>query len=177
MLPRALRLQLWKKMAQTTPNLPTEQVAQTKPVSGSPPTFVASQWYPSMLVGFQAKNIPWINGLTNLLNVAMFYTSNGQISMPWMRQQNFIFGADQVPSVDLRNLMNFSKLIYQHFFTDLGQPYQQALTPQQIADKINLLRNSPFFTNLSATSPTGQLAAHIGGNLRELIRDYLQQIK
>jgi hypothetical protein len=179
MLSRRLRLKLWEKIAQTPPpsNLPTTQVAQTTTVSGSPPTFLATDWYPGIIVGFQAKNTPIINGLANLLNTAIFYTSNGQFSFPWMRQQNFVFGTDQFPSVDLRNLMNFSKLLYQQIFTNLGAPYQQPLTPQQIAKKIALLRSSQFLGNLSSTSPTSQLAGKIRGNVRELIANFLLRIK
>lgn len=178
MLPRQLRLKLWEKMAQTPPpNLPTTQVAQTKTVSGSPPAFTATSWYPSIIVGFQAKSVPIINGLSNLLNTALFYTSDGKVHMPFLRQQNFIFSTDQYPDINLRNLANFSKLIYQQLFTNMGAPYQQALTPPQIAEKIALLRNSPFLGNLTATNPTSQLATKISGNVRELITNYLLQIK
>lgn len=178
MLPRQLRLKLWEKIAQTPPaNTPTTQVAQTTTVSGSPPVFVASDWYPSVIVGFQSKNTPIINGLSNLLNTALFYTSNGQVHLPWMRQQNFVFGSDQFPDPNLRNLMNFSKLVYQQIFTNMGAPYQQPLTQPQIAEKIALLRNSPFLGNLSATNPTSQLATKISGNVRELITNYLLRIK
>lgn len=178
MLPRPLRLKLWEKIAQTPPsNLPTTQVAQTKTVSGSPPFFTASDWYPGIIIGFQAKNVPIINGLSNLLNTALFYMSNGQVHLPFLRQQNFIFSTDQYPDHNLRNLANFSKLIYQQIFTNMGVPYQQPLSPQQIAEKIALLRNSQFISNLSATNPTSQLATKISGNLRELITNYLLRIK
>jgi len=179
MLPRQLRLKLWEKIAQTPPppNTPTPQVAQTQTVSGSPPIFIATDWYPSIIIGFQSKNAPIINGLSNLLNTTLFYTSGGQVHLRWMREQNFTFGSDQFPSSNLRNLMNFSKLIYQQIFTNMGVPYQQPLTPQQIAEKIALLRSSQFLGNLSATNPTSQLATKISGNVRELITNFLLRIK
>jgi len=178
MTPRLIRLRFWQKLAQSIPaNLPTAQVTKNQPVSGTPPTFIASEWYPSIIIGWQSKNVPWINGLTSLINTALFYTSNGQIHIPWMRAQNFFFQLDQIPSVDLRNLMNFTKLMYNQIFTNLGYSYQQSLTPQQITAKVNILRNSPFLLNLSLTNPSSQLASKIGGNLRQFIVNYLLQIK
>lgn len=172
------RLKLLGKIAQNVPqNLPTDSVANTTPITGSPPAFNASDYYPSMRIGFQTKNIPWINGLANLLNTSMFYAGGGKVSLPWMRSVNFTFGTDQVPSVDLRNIMNFTKLVYSQLFTNLGQAYQQPLTPEQIAEKIEILRNSQFYNNLSQVNPTGQLSTKIGGNLKTLINSYLLQIK
>jgi hypothetical protein len=165
------------KLAQTQNNLPTTQVAKTKPVINNPPSFTATDWFPNVIVGFRERNIPAINGLTGLLNMAMFYTSDGQVHMQRLREQNFIFATDQIPDTNLRNLMSFSKLVYQTLFTHNGQPYQQALDSQQIAEKVNLLQSSPFLLNLSATSPTSQLAAKIGGNVREFIFNYLQRIR
>lgn len=172
------RLKVLIKIAQNVPqDLPTDSVANTQPVTGSPPLFNASDYYPSMRIGFQVKNMPWINGLANLLNTSMFYASSGKVTLPWMRSVNFTFGTDQVPSVDLRNIMNFTKLVYNQLFTNLGQAYQQPLTPDQIIEKIELLRNSQFYNNLSRVNPTGQLSIKIGGNLKTLINSYLLQIK
>ena len=172
------RLKILNKIAQTVPgNLPTDSVANTTPVTGSPPAFNASDYYPSFRIGFQAKNVPWINGLANLLNTSMYYASNGKVSLPWMRSVNFNFGADQVPSVDLRNIMNFTKLVYNQLFTNLGQAYEQPLTPEQIDEKIRLLKVSQFYNNLSQINPSGQLTIKIGGNLKTLINSYLLQIK
>lgn len=173
-----IRLKILIKMAQNVPqNLPTDSVANAQPVTGSPPAFTASDYYPSMRIGFQARNMPWINGLANLLNSSAFYTSNGKVTLPWMRSVNFTFGTDQVPSVDLKNIMNFTKLVYNQLFTNLGQAYQQPLTPEQIAEKIELLKNSQFYNNLSRVNPTSQLSIKIGGNLKTLINSYLLQIK
>lgn len=177
MLPRIFRIKLLKKIAQTPPNLPTSGVSQTTVVSGSPPSFIASSYYPSTIIAFQAKNIPWINGLANLLNIATYYSSNGQVNLSWMRSNNFNFSTDQVPSTDLKNLMVFSKLVYGQLFTNSGAAYQQPLTPQEISDKIKILNSSQALNNLSAVQPTSQLSTKIGGNLRELIKNYLLQIK
>lgn len=172
------RLKILNKIAQAVlpTDLPTDAMA-TKPVTGSPPSFNATDFYPGITAGFQAKNVPWINGLANLLNSSLYYSSAGKVHLPWMRSVNFNFGADQAPSVDLKNIMNFTKLVYNQLFTNLGQNYQQPLTPEQIAEKVRLLRASQPYNNLSQTNPTGQLATKIGGNLKTLINNYLLQIK
>lgn len=181
MLPRPIRLKLWTKIAQTVPvpgpnDQPSTQAAKPTSVSGSPPVFIASDWYPTIITGFQTKNMSKINHLADLLNLSLFYTSGGKINMRWMKEQNWTFSTEQFPSTDLRNLMNFSKLVYYHIFSDSGAPYQRSLTPEQINQKLNILRSSPFLNNLSAVNPTSQLATKIGGNIKTLITDSLLQI-
>lgn len=173
------RLRLLKKLAQTNvpANTVTDSVAATTPVSGSPPVFSASGYYPTINLGFQAKNVPIINGLANILNTALYYTSNGQVSLPWMRGVNFNFSSDQSPSVDLKNIMNFSKLVYNQLFTNLGDNYRQQLTPEQIAEKIQVLKSSAPLNNLSPNIQNTQLSSKIGGNLKTIINNYLLQIK
>lgn len=172
---RRERITILAKIAQTA--LPQDTTTPNTVVSGSPPTFIASNFYPSMMVGLQAKNVPWVNGLANILNTALYYTSGGKVHMPWLRQTNFNFATDQAPSADLRNILNFSKLVYNQLFTNHGANFEQALIPEQIAERIRILANSSFFNNLSQVNPTGQLASKIGGNLKTIINDYLLQIK
>lgn len=172
---RKERLAILKKIAQTA--LPQDTTTPSTVVSGSPPSFIASNFYPSMMVGLQSKNVPWVNGLANILNTALYYTSGGKVHMPWLRQTNFNFATDQAPSVDLRNILSFSKLVYNQLFSDHGAAFEVALSPEQLADRIRILSNSPFFNNLSQVSNTGQLASKIGGNLKTIINDYLLQIK
>jgi len=172
-----LRLKILEKIAQTTLNLPTDQISQTKTVAGSPPTFIATDYYPSIILGFSAKNAPIINGLSNLLNNALYYSSNGQVNLSWMRSNNFNFGTSQVPSIDLKNIMELCKLLYNKIYTDLGQSYKKTLTSEEISEKVKLLDNSQYLSNLSSVQPTSQLATKIGGNLKTLIHNYLAQIK
>lgn len=178
MVSQRLRIKFIEKMAQATPpNVPTEAVAETTSVSSSPPPFNALDYYPTMILGFQARNMPWINGLAQLLNTVMFYSSNGKVTLPWMRSNNFSFSTDQVPSADLKKLMNFTKLVYMQLFTDLGSTYKHPLTVSQIADKIRILDSSQFLNNLSSVQPGGQVATKVGGNVKTLIHNYLLQIK
>lgn len=170
------RKKIFERIAQTAP-LPTAQVAQTQSVSGSPPSFVVSNYYPSVILAFGNKNIPWINQLGNIINTSLFYTSNGQISLVTLKNVNFNFESDQAPSVDLKNLINFTKLMYNTIFTNLGQSYTQALNQQQIKDKVTKLFQSQPLNNLSSVNPIGQLATKINGNLKESIKNLLLQIQ
>jgi hypothetical protein len=178
MTDRILRLRILRRLAQVnSPEIPTDEVAKTTSVSGSPPSFNALDSYPSIITAFQSKNVPWINGLGNLLNTCLYYTSNGKVTLPWMKSNNFNFDASQVPSVDLKNLMNLTKLVYTQLFTNLGQPYKAQLTPLQIAEKISNLNSNQFLNNLSSIQSGGQINTKIGGNVKNLIQNYLLQIK
>lgn len=171
------RLKILNKIAQTTTTQTTDAVNQTNSVSGAPPEFTATNYYPSIIIGFTSKNVPWINGLTNVLNLALFYTSNGQVNLTWMKNNNFNIGTTAIPSQDLKNIANFCKVLYQNIYTNLGQNYQQPLNTQQIAEKINILNNNQFLNNLPTTMISGQLQSKLGGNLKTIIKNYLLQIK
>lgn len=174
-----LRRRIFEKLAQAAPpdNLPTTEVTQTQTVSGSPPVFIATDYYPSMVIGLTSKNATIINGLTNLLNQALFYTSGGNVHLQWMKSVNFNFGTTDIPSVDLKNLMGLAKQIYNQLYMNQGEPYSKQLTPQEIAKKLAPLKSSNFISNLSSTSPMGQLSSKIGGNVKTLINNYLLQIQ
>lgn len=174
-----LRKSFLNKLAQTSniSNLPTAEVAKTQSVSGSPPTFIATSYYPSYILAFSTKNIPIINGLSDVLNQALYYSSNGKVHLPWMRSVNFNITTSNIPSIDLRNLMEFSKQIYNQLYTNLGATYTKPLTKEEITSKVNLLRNSNYLNNLSSTNViSGQLGSKLGGNLKTIIHNYLLRI-
>lgn len=162
------------KLGQSVPeNLPTEQVIATQIVSGSPPSFIPSNYYPDLVTAFNSRNIPIINNLSNIINQALYYTSNGKIHLPWMYNRNFNFDNSISPSIVLKNLMNFSKLMFQQLFSNLSKP----LSSQEILSRVGILSNSLFLTNLPQTNTSGQLTTKIGGNLKTIIKNYLLQIK
>jgi hypothetical protein len=94
-----------------------------------------------------------------------------------MENASYNFGTDSVPSVDLKNLMGFSKQIYSNLFTTNGAEYKRALTPEEIANKVQTLKSSSHLSNLSQSSPMGQLRSKLGGDVKTLINDILLQIK
>lgn len=173
------RRRIIEKLAQMSQpdNLQTDEVTQTKTVSGSPPSFNPADFYPNIIKTFNPRNMPIINGLTNALNQALYYTSNGKVHLQWMRSVNFNFGTDDIPSVDLKNLMGFAKQLYNSIFTNNGDTDTQALNSTEIIQRIAPLKSSQFINNLSNTNPMGQLSAKIGGNIKTIINNYLLQIQ
>lgn len=173
-----LRFKILKKIAQASPpaNLPTEEVTKTKTVSGSPQSFIATDYYPTITMGFGSNNANIINYLTYILNNGLYYTSDGQVSLKLMHSNNFSVGTTSVPSEDLKNLMNFVKQVYSELF-NRGTEFKQKLTSEEINERISRLKSSNFLNNLSSTNPMGQLSNKIGGNIKTLINNYLLQIK
>lgn len=153
--------------------LPSEKIISTQTVSGSPPNFVASNYYPLLVKVFNSRNVTIINNLANVINQALYYTSNGKIHLPWMYNTNFNFDSSIVPSTELKNLMNFSKAMSQYFFYNLTD----TLSAQEVTDKVKLLLNNQSLLTLPQTSTSSQLTTKIGGDLKTIIKNYLLQIK
>lgn len=176
---KQLRNRILTKMAQATPppNLPSEEVSKTKTVSGAPSYFDIVQYYPTIITAFGSQNMNWITRLINVVNQALFYTSDGQIQFKWMENNNFNFGIDSAPSPDLKNLMGFSKQIHDNIFLNNGSKHEKQLTSEEISKKVQNLKSSSFLSNLSQTSPMGQLKSKLGGDAKTLIKDILLQIK
>lgn len=174
-----LRRRILEKLAQMNvpDNLPTEEAAKAKPVAGSPPAFAPANYYPTMTKAFGARNITIINQLTDALNQGLYFTSDGKVHLPWMKGVNFNYGTDNVPSVDLKNLMGFAKQLYQSVFTNHGEDFKQALTSAEIAKIMAILKSSSFISSLSGTNPMGQLSSKIGGNIKTIINNLLLQIQ
>lgn len=175
-----LRRRILTKLAQMEApgNLPSEKVTETKTVSGAPTPFDIVEYYPNVVPAFGNQNYNWIRALVNTLNQALYYTSDGQVELKWMQSNNFNFGTTVVPSVDLKNLMNFAKQVHNTIFTNNGtKDGDTPLKPDEIAKRIAPLKSSSFISNLSNTNPMGQLSSKIGGNVKTLINNILLQIR
>lgn len=168
------RKRLLTRLAQN--NINVNDINITQNVSGTPPGFISTDYY-SIILAFTPKNAVIINTLTNTLNLALFYASNGKIHLPWMKSVNWNFDTSNIKDIDLKNLMLFSKQLFNTLFTDTGAQYSKQLSSTEIANKINTLKNSQYLTNISGTNPMGQMATKIGGNIKTLITNYLSQIK
>jgi hypothetical protein len=171
-------MKIFKKIARAAIPSNAEGITDTTKttVSGSPKAFIATNYYP-IILAFSSRNAPLINGLTNILNNALYYSSNGKIEMDWMKNANFNFDISNTPSEDLRNLMGFAKQLYLQVYTNNGQLDKRALTAQEISGRLNPLKFSQYLNNMNATGVTSQLNTKIGGNTKTLINNYLSQIK
>lgn len=175
---RSIRIRLLKKIAQiSSEQITTDEVNKTNSVAGSPPSFIASSIYPSFIIGFGIKNVPIIDGLSKVLNNALYYSSNGQVNLNLLKNNNFNSGTTQIPSGDLKNIMEFCKLVYNNIYTNNGHNYKELLSTEQINIKIKLLDNHHSLNNLPLATSSGQLTAKLGGNLKTIIKNYLLQIK
>ena len=172
----SLRLKLLKKIAQTVPVTTTNSTVQTQTVTGQPKPFNPVSYYPSITLAF-GRNVPFIIQLSNILNLGLYYTSNGATDLFWMYSQNFNFDMSSASNEDLKNLMGFAKQVHQFIFTNSGTLDKVALNAQNIADRIAPLKISKFIQNLSNTNPIGQLSAKIGGNIKTIINNLLLQIR
>lgn len=176
-----IRYKILQKLAQTTTttpdaSIPSPAVATTQSVSGSPPDFTPSAIYPGINKAFGTRNAAVINGLANILSQSLYYTSNGQVSLSSMKNNNFGAGTSDVPSPNLRNLMNFAKAVYNSLFTYKGQEYKEALKPEQIKTLVDALKANQSLSNLPVTSLTNQLSTKIGGNTKTIINNLLLNI-
>jgi hypothetical protein len=156
--------------------LPTKELADSKPVAGNPQPFNAITLYPGMITAFSHNNANIIAGLANILNIALYYSSNGQKDLMDLKNLNFIFDTSAIPSVDLKNLMSVSKQFYNLLLTDHGLSYEKALSKEEIKEKVTELRNSQFLVNLSSTNTGSLLSSKIGGNVKNIINNYLLRI-
>src|SRR5574337_575845 len=131
------RVKIIEKLAQADlGTLPTDQAVTTKPLPPPPPEFRASLVYPGIRYGFNSASINIIDAFVSLLNTAVHYASAGAVNFQKFRNNSFNFDASVAPSVDQKNLMNLSKLVY-HTLLNNGNPYSQALRSDQIADMVD----------------------------------------
>lgn len=165
------RTKLLKKLAQTTSGTTTPP-QQTIP---APPPFQASSVYPGIRQGFNAASVSAIDNLVSTLNTALQYASNGTINFQTLKNNNFSFDISASPSVDQKNLLMFSQMVYRTLLNN-GNAFKQPLTGQQIAEMVNTLMQSQPLNALSQTNPAGPLARQIPGNMKTNLQAYLQYL-
>jgi len=78
-------------------------------------------------------------------------------------------------SVDTKNLLNLSKIVYQTYLNSGNAP-QDRITGNQIAAWNTALSQSQSFLNLSQLNPTGPVRQKIPGNLKDNILNMLRDL-
>lgn len=178
MLPIQKRKEFFYKLSQTAmPPVPTEQTVNQTPNIGPPPTFIASNIYPSLTKGFSSGAVTIINNLSTYINNALFYASAGEYSLPKLYNLNFNFSPTIIPDAnrDLKNLTLFAKQIYSEIY-NAGNAYSVPLKEKEFKDKITTLLGSFYLNNLSQVNPTSQLSIKMGGNIKTDIIDLLRSL-
>jgi hypothetical protein len=167
-----LRKEILTKLAQTTPAAPTTP----NKVIPAPPSFIASNVFPSLTSGYNPASIIIINNLMSLLNTALQYASGGSVNLQTFRNNNFNVDPGSAPSPDQKNLTILAKMAY-NLFLNKGNPFGKLLAGKQISIFVDQILASPAFQNLSQINPTGPLATKIQGNLKTIIQDNLTHLK
>ena len=145
------------------------------PTLASPPAFIASDIYTNIRTGFNSASLPIINNFISLLNTAVHYASAGKQNFQVFRNESFNFDVSGAPSVDQKNLMILSKMVFSSLLNS-GNTYARPLTGEQIEDIVNRILSSGAYQNLSQVNPTSQLATKVG-NLKTSIATVLNQLK
>lgn len=177
------RLQLLRKLAQqasapqTTANdtQTTPQTVSTTPTTTPPPAFSASQTWGWLVEVLNPITINALNSLISTLNIALHYASNGKLN--WLELHNDGFQVDPsgTPSIDAKNLLNVSILVYRTYINSGNKP-PQPFTSAQIKAFNQQIANSQAFLNLAQLNPTGAVAQRIPGGLKDTILNILRYI-
>jgi hypothetical protein len=181
------RAKIWAKLAQNAPATPatpattTPQGTSTAPLTGSPSPLDVSAWFPTVVRGWGAENVPKIQQLVNILNWAIYALSAQQMDFNYFRQLQFQIVPTQIPDRILLSIARVAQLAYVYILTNGGgiALFPGALTPQQKANRISLITRA---LNAAGTLiPDGginaALQSHIGGNLKEVLFSVLATIK
>ena len=168
----SIRLKILERIAQAAPAAPTTVVT---PAITPPPAFQASAVYPGVRKGFSSASVLLIDQLVNLLNMALHYSSGGKVNFQVFRNNNFNFDSSMAASVDQKNLMIFSQMLY-HLLLNSGNPFSNILNGQEVRDMVSKLASSNALSALSQMNPTGTIAQKLPGNLKTNITAYLQYL-
>lgn len=160
--------------APASPTAPTIPTSTTGNVVGPPPAFTASGAWGWVGNVYNSYSMATINSLVGLLNTALHYASNGEHNWQTLRNNSFNVDPSGETSVDAKNLLNLSKMVYQTYLNSGNDP--QKISGNQIAAWNTQLSQSQPFLNLSQLNPTGTLKQKMPGNLKDNILNMLREL-
>jgi hypothetical protein len=173
------RLRLLTRIAQTAPAASNSALPQSAPTPAATippaPAFRATDVWGWLARDYGSQTILTINSLVSLLNTALHYSSNGQYNFQILKNENFQVDPSGVPSVDTKNLIFLSSMVYRTFL-NAGHEFRTKPTGTQIAGWANNIINSQPFLNLSQVNPTGPLAQKIQGNIKDMILNFVRYL-
>lgn len=152
------------------------KIAEESMVTTSPPDFSVISYYNTIVVGFGSQNAAIINKLFDLINSALFYISNGKYDLQWMKSQNFNFGTSAISLPELRNLMNFTKIIF-YYLLNNGQQFKNKLTNEAIQYRVDKVLSSNELKSLPTNLTSKKVQEKIGGSLKTMINNYLTLVR
>lgn len=190
MLPLKLRLKMLNKLAQAVPGAPGSPASPASPASPTatttptsttaavvppPPAFTASGAWGWMGNVYNSASVGFLNALVGILNTALHYSSQGKHNWQTLRNNSFNVDPSGEKSVDTKNMLNLSKLVYQSYLNG-GNQFPAQVTGAQIATWNNAVLQAQPYLNLSQLNPTGAVQQKIPGNLKDNIANILRQL-
>lgn len=174
------RLKLLTRIAQTAANTSTAPSttvpASTTATTIAPaPSFVASQIWGWLSQSYNSVSITALNTMISTVNMGLHYASNGQFNFQTLYNSGFQVDISGAPSVDAKNLLSLSLLIY-HTFLNSGNAFTKPPSPVQIKAFVDKISSSQPLMNLSQINPTGVIAQKMPGNLKDNILNYLRYL-
>jgi len=163
-----LRQRILEKIAQ-------DQATQTETIPAviPPPPAVPSILFSHLAEGYNGGTVAMLVGLTQQLNNALHYASNGKANFQKIIDGNLDLSA---AGPDEKNVGALSKKWYSTFLNNRN-PFEGKVPGKTIAVWANAMVNGPEYGGLSQVNPTGTLATKLQGNLKTIILDYINQIK
>ncbi len=145
------------------------------PVLPPPPSFSPMDVWGWLGKAYNSTSINTINSLFSILNIGLHYASNGQINMQTLRNDGFNVDPSGLASVDARNLLNISLLVYKTILNS-GNAVP-TVSPDKIQAWCKQISSSQALMNLSQVNPTGQLAQKVPGNIKDNILNLLRYLE
>lgn len=163
------RLRMLTKLAQTQ----APQPETTTPTLAAPPA-VPTDLFSHLAEGYNANTIPLLVALTEQLNTALHYASNGKSNFQKIIGNNLdLSGA----APDEKNVGAVSKKLFDTFLNKKNSFNGKRILPNDIHNWADALTSSSEYSNLSQIKPTSTLATKLQGNLKTEIQNYMNQIK
>lgn len=164
-----LRLRILTRLAQTQPNQPET----TKPTLAPPPA-VGADLFSNLPEGYNAGTVTILTDLMDTLNIALHYSSAGKDNFNKISGNNLDMSG---VTPDEKNIAMIAERIYNTFLNQKNPFAGKKVTTTNINNWANALLTSPEYAGLAQINPTSELATKLGGNLRDLILNYMNQIK
>lgn len=180
MFPRQLRLRVLEKLAQSiqtaTPPSTPDTAPPIKPGLPPPVNFVASDVWGWLNKAYNSYTVTTINQLISTLNTALHYSSDGYFDFQKLRNSNFQIDSSAAKSVDTKNLLNLSTLIFKTLLNSGNVP-PQPTTGDQVARWVKMISESQALLNLSQLDPAGPIAQKIPGVFKDNVLNLLRTLQ
>ena len=171
------RLKLLQKIAQVAEQGSTTETTGTPTVSGSPTDCSIVSYFQSAPKAWGANNLNYMQSIVNYLNNGIYVLSQGQMDFNNLRVQNFNVDTSKYPDRVLKNIVIFSKLVYNVMLTDNGKDFAVQLTPETKGQKLKQLNGAVTTGGIPDGVINQFLSTKIGGNLKDLLVSNLSNIK